>query len=66
MNPQERFERILAALHEAVLDDSHSVAASALTEAMDRSERMAKPFPVRGGCHGSCIPAQHDTGVPGR
>ena len=32
MNPQERFERILASLHEAMLDDSHWVATSALID----------------------------------
>ena len=32
MNPQQRFELILAALHEAMLDDSHWVAASALID----------------------------------
>ena len=32
MNPQERFERILASLHEAMLDDSRWVATSALID----------------------------------
>ena len=32
MNPRERFERILAGLHEAMLDEAHWVATSALID----------------------------------
>ncbi len=32
MNPRERFERILAGVHEAMLDESHWVAVSALID----------------------------------